>query len=147
MARPPLIIAGREISVIAHLDFDQTWELVDGGRSAMRMASGALHRQLLWERWRTTLSGSGWIPAPLLSIDYSGPFTLESVCPVALQGGDPLPAGWSSRAAPWDEVAVIDQDGRTVRLVYPVLTVVAEPPRLTHGNGNTPGWQLVCEMP
>ena len=142
-----LIIAGRELSVISWLDFEQRWELVEGGRSATRMASGALHRQSLWERWRTTLSGSGWVPAPLLGIDYEVPFTLASAVPVALNVGDALPAGWSSRPSPWDERVVTDAAGNSVRLVYPVLTVVADPPRLSHGSRNTPGWELVCEMP
>jgi hypothetical protein len=42
------------------------------------------------------------------------------------------------------EVSVTDERGVTVRLVYPVLTVMSDPPRLITGNSG-PSWELVCE--
>ena len=42
------------------------------------------------------------------------------------------------------EVSVTDERGVTVRLVYPVLTVMSDPPRLING-GSGPSWELVCE--
>jgi len=63
---------------------------------------------------------------------------------VALAVGEDLPPNWTQRAAPWGEVSVTDERGVTVRLVYPVLTVMSDPPRLING-GSGPSWELVCE--
>ena len=48
--------------------------------------------------------------------------------------------------SPWGETSVTDERGVTVRLLYPVLTVMSEPPRLITG-GSGPSWELVCEEP
>ena len=143
MAAPPLIVAGIEVPQRARLDFSQTFEPL-GGRSARRMANGALFRMSQWQRWRTTISGGGWVPPQLLGIDYDAPYTLESVTAVSLAVGEDLPPNWSQRAAPWGEVSVTDERNVTVRSIYPVLTVMSDPPRMINGN-NGPSWELVCE--
>ena len=143
MAAPPLIIAGIELPVRSRLDFSQTFEPVGGG-SSRRMANGALFRMRQWQRWRTTISGGGWVPPQLLGIDYSASYTIESVAPLALAAGEDLPANWTERAAPWGERTVTDEDGVVIRLFYPILTVMSDPPRMINGN-NGPSWELVCE--
>jgi len=143
MAAPPLIIDGIEIPQRARLDFSQTFEAF-GGRSARRMASGALFKMGLWQRWKTTISGGGWVPPQLLGIDYSAPYEIECIAPLAFAEGEHMPPTWDQRAAPWGEVSVTDERGVTVRLIYPILTVMSDPPRLIVGN-NGPSWELVCE--
>lgn len=143
MAAPPLIIAGIELPLRARLDFSQTYEPV-GGSSSRRMANGALFKMSQWRRWRTTISGGGWVPPQLLAIDYSAPYTIECVAPLALAVGEALPANWTQRVAPWGERTFTDELGVAVRMFYPIITVMSDPPRLITGSGG-PSWELVCE--
>lgn len=143
MSAPSLIIAGITLPQRSRLEFSQTFEPI-GGRSGRRMANGALFRMSQWQRWRTTISGSGWVPPQLLGIDYDSSYTIESVTEVALAAGEPLPPNWTQRSAPWGEVSITDESGVTVRLIYPVLTVMSDPPRLING-ASGPSWELVCE--
>ena len=144
MSFPSLKIAGIDLSIVAWLDFDQSIEPI-GGSSLRRMANGQAFKSTHWHKHRISLSGSGWVPAPLNAIDYSAPFEIELPHAIGFNAGDPLPTGWTSRAAPWDEKTVTDQTGSTLRLVYPKITVIAEGPRQTNGNGGNPSWELVCE--
>lgn len=143
MSAPPLIIAGIELPQRARLDLSQTFEPI-GGRSSRRMASGALFRMSHWQRWRTTISGGGWVPPQLLGIDYDQPYTIQCVTTLALAVGESLPPTWAQRSSPWGETSVTDERGVTVRLFYPILTVMSDPPRLISG-GSGPSWELVCE--
>ena len=144
MTTPSLKIAGREISIVAMLDFDQQIEPI-GGSSVRRMSNGAAFKMTAWEKHRITLSGSGWVPAALIGINYQQPFEIELAHAVGFAVGDTLPAGWTSRAAPWDEKTIPDQSGASVRYVYPKMTVISEGPRLSNGNSANPSWELVCE--
>lgn len=145
MADASLKIAGIEISIVSWLDFDQSIEPI-GGSSARRLAGGALFKLTHWQKHRITLSASGWVPAPLIAIDYSAPFEIELPRAVGFSVGQDLPSGWSQRAAPWGETTVTDKHGVVTRLVYPKMTVEAEGPRLSNGNSANPSWELVCEV-
>lgn len=146
MSAPTLIIAGFPLPQLARLDLQQTIERVDGGATSRRMAGGNLFTTENWERWSTTISGSGWVPAPLLSIPRGIPFVLHSVATVSLRPGEDLPTGWSERTD-WPGSVIEDPDGVEIRLVYPVMTVCsAAGARLIVG-GNSPQWELVCEQP
>ena len=141
---PSLIIAGVELSVIAMLNFDQSIVPISGS-SVRRMSSGAAFKMSGWRKHRITFSASGWVPPPLIAVDYNAPFVIELAQPVALVTGQSLPSGWPSRLTPWAETTITDQAGESVRLVYPVLTVIADPPQLRHGFDAVPSWELVCE--
>lgn len=144
MGAPTLIINGITLPQRARLDLQQTFERVQGGGESRRLANGGLFTMQRWRRWATTLSGSGWIPAPLLSLPIGEPFAVHSVAPLALRIGEPLPAGWAARTD-WPEVAVTGELGVTVRLVYPILTVATlDGPRYMTG-GDGPSWELNCE--
>ncbi|MBI2278202.1 MAG: hypothetical protein HYU74_12680 [Dechloromonas sp.] len=142
--RPSLKIAGAEISIIAMLDFEQSLEPI-GGSSTRRMGGGAPFTMTHWGKHRIQLSASGWIPAPLNSIATGVPFELELPWPEAFAVGEALPAGWTSRAAPWDEKTVTDQAGNSIRLVWPKMTVISTGPAKRHGNTKNPSWELTCE--
>lgn len=145
MSFPSLKIAGIDLSIVAWLDFDQSIEPISGS-SFRRMANGSGFNLSHWSRHRISLSGSGWVPAPLNAIDYAAPFEIELPHAVAFRAGEALPAGWSSRSAPWAERTITDQAGIAVRWVYPKMTVRSEGPRQTNGNAASPSWELVCEV-
>ena len=142
---PSLKIAGLELSIVALLDFTQSIEPI-GGSSTRRMANGAAFKTGHWQKHRISLSGSGWVPAPLNAIDYTAPFELELPHALAFRPGEALPAGWSQRSAPWGEHTVTDQAGAAVRYVYPKMTVISDGPRQTNGNDASPSWELTCEV-
>lgn len=142
---PSLKIAGIDLSIVAFLDFDQSIEPI-GGSSVRRLAGGGAFKTTHWTRHRISLSASGWVPPPLNAIDYSQPFVIELPHAVAFLAGEPLPSGWTQRAAPWGEKTVTDQQGVAVRYVYPKMTVISEGVRQTNGNGAAPSWELVCEV-
>lgn len=141
MSAPTLIIAGITLPVLAHLDFQQTFDPI-GGNTKRRMAGGALFSMTNWRRWKTTISGSGWIPAQLLSINFDEPYEVHSIQPVAFAVGAPLPPGWAIRTD-FPGTTITDEAGIETRLIYPVLTVMSDPPRLV--TGSDPTWELSCE--
>lgn len=47
-----------------------------GGATNLRMANGAIVRQVAWEKLSITLTCSGWVPPALSSIDWSEQITL-----------------------------------------------------------------------
>lgn len=144
MGAPTLIIAGHALPLRARLQYQQTFGLVDGGRTSRRLADGGMFTSERWRKWQTTISGGGWIPPALLGLPIGVPFDVHAVAPMSLRAGESLPAGWSARVD-WPEVSVTGKDGVTVRLVYPILSVITNSgPRYTLGGG-APSWELVCE--
>lgn len=142
---PSLKIAGIDISIISWLDFDQSIEPI-GGSDFRRMAGGNGFKTTHWGKHRISLSGSGWVPAALNAVDYAAPFEIELPQAMTFNAGEALPAGWTSRAAPWGEKTVTDGAGHSVRYVYPKMTVFSEGPKQTNGNTANPSWELVCEV-
>lgn len=144
MSAPTLIIAGFELPQESRLDLQQTFERVDGGCAQRRRAGGAWFSMEAWTRWSTTISGGGFVPAPLLSIPRGVPFELHSVAPLALWPGEDLPPGWSARTD-WPETSFTSRLGVEIRLVYPILMVAsAQGARMVVGS-STPQWELACE--
>lgn len=144
MGAPTLIINGITLPQRARLELQQTFERVQGGGESRRLAGGGLFTMQRWRKWATTLSGNGWIPAPLLSLPIGEAFTVHSVAPLVLRPGEALPTGWAARVD-WPESTVTDELGVVVRLVYPILTVATlEGPRYVTGD-ISPSWELVCE--
>lgn len=145
MANPSLKIAGIELSVVAHLTFDQRLEAF-GGSTVRRMANGAAFKLTHWRKYRISLSASGWIPPALNAIDYAAPFEVELPMPLAFNTGEALPAGFTARLAPNGEHTVTDQAGQSVRYVYVKTTVIAEPASQTNGSSSNPSWELTMEQ-
>jgi len=137
----PLIIAGRTISLISFLDFDQQISRI-GGAFAARLANGAADIVSHWSRHRISLSGTGWVPPALIGIDYNNPFSITLPRPIAFAVGEALPSGWTIVR----ETTVTDQESVVGRLVWVSLTVIApEGAQGGHNNTASPSWQLVCE--
>lgn len=142
MNYPTLIIAGVTLPLRSWLEVQQTYEPA-AGNTRRRLADGGLFNMTRWRRWKTTLSGSGWIPAPLLGIDYDQPITIHCVQPMAFRVGESLPSGWSARTDYPEVLLPADEFGQQVRLVLPILTVWAEPPRIVPGSETS--WELSAE--
>lgn len=141
MATPALIIAGITLPKECALDLAQSLSPI-GGSTRRRMSSGALFSMTRWRRWKMTLSGGGFVPAPLLGINYDQPYEVHCIQPVSFRLGEALPAGWRARSDV-PEFQVTGRDGIVTRLVYPILTVMSDPPEIIPG-GN-PTWKLDCE--
>lgn len=144
MGAPTLIINGQVLPLRARLQYQQTFERVDGGRTSRRLAGGGMFTAERWRKWQTTISAGGWIPPALLGLPIGVPFEVHAVAPLTLRVGESLPAGWIARTD-LPEVSVTDKAGVTLRLVYPILSVITlDGPRYTLG-GSSPSWELVCE--
>lgn len=144
MSAPTLIIAGFSLPQRARLEYQQTFERIDAGSASRRMSAGNLFTMTRWARWRTTISGGGWVPAPLLSIQTGVPFEVHAVAPIALRPGEQLPPTWQARTD-WPESSITDELGVVIRLVYPVLTVkTLTGARLVTGSAS-PQWELAME--
>lgn len=142
MAIPSLKVAGIEVSLVAMLNYDQQIEPI-GGSTILRRANGAGVKLTLWEKHKISLSGDGWVPPDLLRIDFSQAVELELPRPVQLSVGGALPAGWTSRAAPFDEKNYTDQAGKAVRLIFPKMMVIST--GFKHAHGTDASWSLDCE--
>ena len=57
-------------------ELSQTYDNEEGSR-IMRMLEGTGIKQFHWSKLRTTISGTGWLPAPLRSIDFTASLTLK----------------------------------------------------------------------
>lgn len=144
MGAPTLIIAGVTLPQRSRLDYQQTFERLDGGATTRRLANGAAFTMQHWERWGTTISGGGWIPPALLGIQRGVPFEIHSVYPLSLKPGESLPTGWTARTD-FPEQSVTDENGVTVRLVLPILTVISPLGARYVVGGANPQWEMVCE--
>lgn len=143
--RAPLIIAGVEISLAAMLDFSQQMQAISG-RKTRRFADGSVFIFKRWRKMQVSLSGGGWIPPALWSVDYDAPFPVELPIPIVLAAGAPLPAGFTARAAPYGEVTNTDEAGAAARRVWVKFTAVSDGPSMTNDQDNNPVWQLVLEQ-
>lgn len=144
MSAPVLIINGVTLPQRSRLDYQQTFERLSGGAETRRRANGAAMTMEHWERWGTTISGGGWVPPALLGIKRGVPFVVHSVFPLSLKPGESLPPGWTARTD-WPEKSVTDENGVTVRLVLPILTVISPAGARMRVGGDNPQWELVCE--
>ncbi len=73
-------LGGVMVPIESALDFVQTYEPL-GGVARLRMMSGAAVQQVGWRKLRTTLSGAGWWPSGLESLNYDDPLTLWCAAP------------------------------------------------------------------
>lgn len=138
---PYLIIGGNVIPVRARLDLSQRLEPL-AGETRRRLADGSLFSMSRWGRWRTTIQGGGWIPTPLLLMDFSQQYEIHCVQPVSIPLGEQLPERWRERTD-IPSTKIFDEHGGVFRLVYPILTVRSGPPVYLLGINST--WELSAE--
>jgi len=75
-----LKIGSIDIPLLAALDIEQNYEPI-GGETVVRTIGGTAVKQMTWQKLRTTISGSGWIPAGLASLDASAQLVIGCVVP------------------------------------------------------------------
>lgn len=163
-----LVIGSIGIPIHAGLDFSQTYESF-GGRSLRRAMNGAAVIQSHWNKLRTRISGSGWVPAGLSGLDLTATHTLKCVAPQAIYSASnsiALPVARRADLAPYGFAIVAGQPVETAVSVatntatlttvagatayqvmyYPQLTVViAEINFDTDAAGAVFGWTLTAE--
>ena len=80
MSFKTLKIGTLEIPVRSAIDADQSYTEI-GGETVLRTISGAGIRQETWKRIRTTINGSGWLPAGLAAIDTTVSVDVACIAP------------------------------------------------------------------
>lgn len=79
-------IDGTLIPIKAVVKLTQTYERA-GGRNLLRMRSGRGVMQSRWEKVRSDIAATGWIPAPLAALDQTVPHVLDCAAPRAVPVG------------------------------------------------------------
>ena len=108
-----LIIGGVSIPDLAALELQQTYEPI-GGEMTLRTIGGSAIKQITWQKWRTTITGGGWLPFGLSSLDYSAQMAVACIVPrgVVCSGlSATLPAARRSDTGyvPWGVALMADQ--------------------------------------
>lgn len=75
-----LKIGSIDLPLLAALDIEQTYEPI-GGETVLRTIGGTGIKQMTWQKLRTTISGSGWIPAGLASLDATAQQVIGCIVP------------------------------------------------------------------
>ena len=140
-------LGGFVVPVESVLDFAQTYESL-GGVVVLRMMSGAAVQQVGWRRLSTTLSGAGWWPSGLESLNYDDPLTLWCGGPMIILSASNVIALPSARRtdAGYTPVGHARKVGGTTavgggELVATPLSIVADVATLTPVAGAT-GYQV-----
>ena len=97
----------------AALELQQTYEPI-GGEMTLRTIGGSAIKQITWQKWRTTITGGGWLPFGLSSLDYSAQMAVACIVPrgVVCSGlSATLPAARRSDTGyvPWGVALMADQ--------------------------------------
>lgn len=109
-----LKIGSIDIPLLAGLDIDQSYEPI-GGETVVRTIGGTGIKQMTWQKLRTTISGSGWIPAGLSSLDASAQIVIGCIVPRAVpcvfatrQATLPAARRSDSGHIPWGQAIMAD---------------------------------------
>ena len=83
-ALPAIELGGLTVPLWAAADFDQTYDVI-GPRPIMRMMSGVGVMQSHWQKLKTSLNGSGWMPAGFDGLDRTAQQLLKCAAPRTIQ--------------------------------------------------------------
>lgn len=75
-----LKIGSIDLPMLAGLDLEQSYEPI-GGETILRTVGGTGIKQTTWQKLRTIISGSGWIPAGLDSLDATVQHVIGCIVP------------------------------------------------------------------
>lgn len=114
MAYPRVELGGQPIAIEAGAVAQQYEPLGDG--VVLRRSRGAGVKMRHWDRrWSVTVSGSGWLSADLLGLDFDQPLELRCTAPMGLSTtalSVQLPTAVRPDRAPW---AFAEVEGRLRR--------------------------------
>lgn len=167
-----LKIGSLEIPARGSMDLSQTYEQL-GGDTLLRVITGAGIKQSTWSKLRTVISGRGWLPAGLATLDTTTQQSIACVVPrsVTCNGSlqATLPAGRRADAGytPWavalmpdgglvntsvsfatnlgTVIAVANAIGYQI-LYYPLITCwVSRPTESGERMDASFGWEVIAE--
>ena len=162
-----IIIGGVEVSLDSAHDLTQTYADI-GGRSLRRMLNGAANLQSHWTKVRTTISGSGRLPAGLDGLDYNAQLSLSCMAPKSIYGASNSIVLPATRRSDWPPHGYAIVNGRQVPtsisiatntatlgvvagatgyvcVYYPTMTVYATLSQSFSGRGTLAGWTIEAE--
>lgn len=118
-----LEIGGLVFPIDSKHSIEQSYEDVTA-QTTHRMMDGTARRQQRWTKLKTTISGSGWVPAGISALDKSqshlikclGERSIIGASPITIPGGyrtdgDYAPRGFGYVAGEMVETAVADASG------------------------------------
>lgn len=165
-----LIIGDVTVPYRAGHSMRQAYSRLPGGTTTLRMADGSGVKQQAWRKLQTQISGVGWVPNALQSLDYSQPLQLHGIAPLTVTspgntavlpvdrrsdaGYQPQGLAWVAGEAVEVDVTVsgdtaaatVVPDAEFYQFSYwPVLTVFAEFNEDTDTATGAISWQLECE--
>lgn len=73
----PVVIGSVTIDVPAALRLNVSYQKI-GGFSDVRTLSGNLVRQVLWQKWKVSISGEGPVPSGLDALDWTQPQSIST---------------------------------------------------------------------
>lgn len=167
-----LIVDGVAVPVYASVQISQIYEVLRG-TTPKRMRDGSLRWRTVWSgKLRTTISGSGVIPAGFSGIDFDDSFTLSCIAhravnsagttitiPAtrrtdagstpygrALVGGKWVPTTVTGIVSNVATLAAVTGATQYQCVYFPEIVVFADPPTETKPeHGPSFGWSLVAE--
>ena len=165
-------LGGITVPFVASQDFTQSYNDLNG-KYRRRKMSGALFTQAHWSKISTRLSGNGWLPNGLASLDYTSDMVLMCAAPRSITGtgGSPhvitLPAARRSDSGyvaygvavvdnvwqkPGDAIVTNEMTITTVSgadyymaIYYPQITVQADYQENFNQAAGSWSWSLSCE--
>lgn len=167
-------LGGIVVPLTAALGLQQSISVVQGGQSTQRTMNGSVIRQTQWRKLAVSLSGDGYAPIGLSSLDYDNPAGLVLKCalpravrsnstsialPTARRtdtGYEPFARAHLSDGTEIDTSISIASHTATVGTVsgavsyavwyFPQLTVIATPPEESFdASSAAASWQLTAE--
>ena len=146
-------LGGVLVPIAASVELVQTYELF-GGRSVLRMMSGAAVIQQHWSKLRTTINGGGLIPAGLSGLDYSQPLLLKCAAPRGVCSASNVIALPSSRRSDtgyeptgYAQLATGQQIKTPVAMGGDVATLTPVTGAIAYTCNYTPQMTVVCDGP
>jgi hypothetical protein len=133
-----LKIGSIEIPTRAGLDLEQTYEPI-GGEITLRTIDGSGIRQQTWKKTRTTISGGGWTPPGIATLDTASSISIACIVPRAIacnasrQATLPTARRTDSGHTPW--AIALMADGGTVQTPVTIATNTATADAVTNAIG------------
>jgi hypothetical protein len=134
------------LTLYESLNHKQTYDTITGTAGIVRVEDGTGYIYRRWKKLKTSISGSGMVPAGLVTLDYNQPVTIYCATPRQYIGTlAPGAYRTDGEYAPFT-IALPD---KTIQLYYPIMQAwVTELPAETFSwdvGKNSSDWQMTAE--